>query len=125
MRGSRLFDTDKTKRMVKERTAWYRRHRAILESDIIHLRRADGRDIDYMMHVNPAIKEKGLLMVFNPLDKAVSKILKVPLYYTGIDESVKVTDRAGKTIRVKLNRDYSVDLKVSVPVNGASWYIFE
>ena len=62
--GPRLYDTETTKAMVTRVVFWYKKYHNILESDIIHLRRADGRDIDYMMHVNPELKEKGFLMVF-------------------------------------------------------------
>jgi hypothetical protein len=38
---------------------WYRKYRAIIQGDIIHLRRPDGRGLDYYLHVNPDTKEKG------------------------------------------------------------------
>src|SRR5438105_5032296 len=37
-RGTRLFDTDETKRVVKKWTGFYKKHRPILDSDIIHVR---------------------------------------------------------------------------------------
>ncbi len=37
--------------------------------------------------MNPAGKEKGMLLVFNPLDKPVTQTLEVPLYYTGLSDS--------------------------------------
>jgi hypothetical protein len=51
---------------VKKWVGFYKKHRAILDSDIIHVRRPDGRDIDCMMHVNPQLKERALAMVYNP-----------------------------------------------------------
>ncbi len=36
-------------------------------------------DLDYGLHGDPAGNEKGLLMVFNPLDRAVSKKIKMLL----------------------------------------------
>src|SRR5690606_36701486 len=42
-RGPRLYDTDRTRAMVQRAVAWYKQYRDILESDIIHGRRADGR----------------------------------------------------------------------------------
>ena len=59
--------------MVQRVVKWFKKYRAILESDIIHIRRADGRDLDYMMHVNPELKEKGFLLVFNPTDNVIKK----------------------------------------------------
>ena len=47
---------------------WYKQYRDILESDLIHVRRADGRDIDYMIQVNPRLTHRAISMVHNPLD---------------------------------------------------------
>ena len=49
---SRIYDADATKAVVKKWVGFYKRHREILESDIIHLRRPDGRGLDGIMHVN-------------------------------------------------------------------------
>ena len=57
-RGPRLYDTDSTRKVVSETIAWYKKYREILNADIIHLRRADGRDWDGIMHVNPHGKTK-------------------------------------------------------------------
>ena len=46
-RGPRLFDSPETKTMLVKWVEFYKKHRPILESDILHLRRADGRDLDY------------------------------------------------------------------------------
>ena len=59
-RGPRLYDGVETKAAVKKWVDFYKCYRAILESDIIHLRRADGRDIDGVMHVNPQLPTCGL-----------------------------------------------------------------
>ncbi len=59
-RGERLYDTGETRRVVRRWVYFYKENRAILESDIIHLRRPDGRDWDGILHVNPALKTRGL-----------------------------------------------------------------
>jgi hypothetical protein len=46
---------------------WYKKHRPILTSDLIHVQRPDGRDLDCLLHVNPQLEEKGLVLCFNPL----------------------------------------------------------
>lgn len=66
-RGPRLYDTDATKQTVIKVIEWYKKYRDILNSSIIHLRRADGRDWDGILHVNPKLKTRGLLMLYNPL----------------------------------------------------------
>src|SRR5665648_1239136 len=87
-RGPRLYDTDETKQLVIRTTAWYKKYREILNSDIIHLRRADGRDWDGILHVNPSGNEKGLLMLYNPLNVPITRNIRVPVYYTGLNLSL-------------------------------------
>ena len=65
-RGPRLYDSEETKAVVKRWVDFYKQHRAILNSDIIHLRRPDGRDWDGWLHVNPALAERGLAVVLQP-----------------------------------------------------------
>jgi len=79
-RGPRLYDTPRTKAMVTNTVKWYKKHRDVLEADLIHGRRADGLDLDWMLHVNPNGKEKALLSVYNPTNKPITKTIKVPLY---------------------------------------------
>jgi len=125
LRGPRLYDTEETRDMVKRVVDWYKKYRDILESDILHLRRADGRDIDYMMHVNPDLKEKGFLMVFNPTDNMIRKKIKVPLYYTGISDAAKVREQENQVITFKLNRHYEIEMEVEVAPNWYNWYVIE
>ncbi len=124
-RGPRLYDTDDTKAVVKRWVDFYKRHREVLNADLLHLRRADGRDLDYVLHVNPTGKEKGLLMVYNPLSRDVLKTLRVPLYYTGKTMSARVSERDGAGKEFPLARDYTLELPVSVPARGVSWFVIE
>jgi hypothetical protein len=124
-RGPRLFDTERTKAMVKSKVDWFKAHRDILESDLIHGRRADARDLDWMLHVNPKLKAKGMLIVFNPLDEPVTRKLRVNLYYTGLTNSARLREKGGGARRLKLARDYSVDVPVTVAGQGMNWYVIE
>nr|WP_299389386.1 hypothetical protein [Allomuricauda sp.] len=122
-RGPRLYDTEKTKSMVKGMVSWFKKYRDVLEGDIIHLRRADGRDIDYWLSVNPDGGEKGMLLVYNPTDKAITRSIKVPLYYTGLTDVAKVQWEEGKPVPFNLDRDYSITLKTSVEPNSYTWAV--
>lgn len=123
-RGPRIYDTDETKAVVKTWVDFYKAHRAILDSDLVHLRRADGRDLDYLLHVNPRLKEKGLLMVYNPREEAVTRKLRIPLYYTGLTGSAKV--RTGRsTHTVKLDARQDAEIEVAVPARGNLAVILE
>ncbi len=125
LRGPRLYDTEETKAMVKRVVSWYKKYRNILESDIIHLRRADGRDIDYMMHVNPELNEKGFLLVFNPTDHVIRKKITIPLYYTGLTETAKIREQDNPSVSYPLNREYEIEMEVEVKPNWYNWYVIE
>ncbi|ADB42302.1 alpha-galactosidase precursor [Spirosoma linguale] len=124
-RGPRLYDTEETKQTVKQVIDWYKKYRAILNADLIHLRRADGRDWDGFMHVSPTGKEKGLVMLFNPLKTKVTRTLKLPLYYTGLRETAMIRQGEGKSKTYKLNRNYEVELTVEIKPEGYGWWVVE
>jgi hypothetical protein len=121
-RGPRLFDTAETKAVVEKWVAWFRQYRDILESDLIHGRRADGRDLDWMLHVNPRLDPCGMLVVFNPLDRSVSRTIDVSFYYAGLSDAALVCDGSGPPIRYELNRAYRASIPVTVPPRGVKWY---
>lgn len=124
-RGPRLYDTDATKQTVINVINWYKKYRDILNSDIIHLRRADGRDWDGILHVNPQLKTKGLLMLYNPLKEKITRIIKVPLYYTGATTIVSVSEQEGKKVEKKLDRKYEIELAVTIEPESYTWFVIE
>jgi hypothetical protein len=124
-RGPRLYDTPATRAVVKQWVAWFKQHREILESDLIHVRRADGRDLDCLMHVNPRLPEKGLAMVYNPLDVPIIRSLQLPLYYAGLKKSARIREQQGPWHRVRLDREFKVEVPVHVPAHGYTWLLIE
>ena len=109
--------------VVARWTSFYKQHRAILDSDIIHGRRPDARDIDFYLHVNPRLEEKALVMAFNPLDTPAEKDLVVPLYYAGVKDRVTVVDALGKSRDYTLDRDHRITLPVKMKPQDATWFI--
>ncbi len=124
-RGPRLYDTPQTLALVKKWVTFYKKHRGILDSDIIHIKRADGSDIDAIMHVNPLLDEKGLLIVYNPLDRAVRRNLTVNVYYTGLGNKVILTGDDGKKGSFRVDRLFNITIPVSVEAKSESWYILK
>ncbi|MDA1274174.1 MAG: GDSL-type esterase/lipase family protein [Verrucomicrobia bacterium] len=124
-RGPRLYDSEATRVLVKQQVAWFKRYRNILESDVIHVRRADGRDVDCLLHVNPALKRCGLAMVYNPLPVEVTRDIRLPLYYTGLTEIARVRIEEGAARDYRLERDFSIKVSVKVPANDATWILIE
>ena len=124
-RGPRLYDTDATKQKVIEIITWYKKYRSILNSDIIHLRRADGRDWDGILHVNPNLKTKGLLMLYNPSREKITRTIKLPLYYTGLTGGVKIREKEGKAQSKIVDRKYEIELSFAIGPESYTWFVIE
>ena len=122
-RGPRLFDTDQTEVVVKKWVDFYKQHRPILDSDLIHLRRADGRDWDGWLHVNPRLAERGLAMFYNPLSQPIERRIRLPLYYTGLTDRASVLQEDGSVQEIQLSRDYSVEISVRIHDRGRTWLV--
>ena len=125
IRGNRLYDTPETKQMVSRCINWFKEYRDILTSDIIHVSRPTGRDLDCMMHVNPFIRHKGMVVVFNPTDRDITKEMRLPLYYTGLKDKATVTSSDGSRQNFSLNQKGELLLPVSIKAQGISWYLIE
>ncbi|MBK8512998.1 MAG: alpha-galactosidase [Saprospiraceae bacterium] len=121
-RGPRLFDTEETRIMVKKTIDWYKTYREILNSDIIQIRRADGRDWDGMMHVNPLLSQKAFILLYNPTKEKITRTITLPLYYTGLTKAV-IEDSVGKKIKYTLNNKSEVDFTFTIKADSYSWYI--
>lgn len=123
-RGPRLFDSPETKAVVKRWVEFYKAHREILDSDVIHLRRPDARDWDGLLHVNPQAKERALAFLFNPLPAPITRRIRLPLHYAGLTATASVQlDGAAPTTH-RLNPDESLELPITIPANGWRWILF-
>jgi hypothetical protein len=122
-RGPRLYDAPETKALVIKWVTWFKKHRAILESDLIHVRRADGRDLDVALHVNSRLSEPALAVVYNPTDHAITKEITLPLYYSGLTDSVVVWDDNNHGRPGRLDRSFRLNLTVSVPAMGVASFV--
>jgi hypothetical protein len=124
-RGTRLYDTEETRAAVKKWVDFYKANRAILDSDIIHVRRPDGRDLDGILHVNPRLEVKGLAAVFNPTDREIVREWTLPLYYTGLTSSARIRERGGPAREVALDRFFKATVPVRLPPRSLTWFTVE
>ena len=124
-RGPRLYDSEETRAVVKKWVDFYKQHRAILESDVIHLRRPDGRDYDGLLHVNPALREKGLAVIHNPLETPIKRNLRLPLNYTGLATTAIIKINGGPPKKAAINRDYTATVDITIPAAGMTWITVE
>jgi hypothetical protein len=123
-RGPRLYDTDETKAVVKKWVSFYKTHREVLDGDLIHLRRANGRDWDGWLHVNPAGREKGMAFVYNPLAESIEREIRIPLHYAGLTDQVKCSIDGAAPTPIALDRSETATLKVKIPARGRTWVLF-
>ena len=83
-------------------------------------------DYDCILHVNPFILNKGLAVVFNPTDSAITRELTLPLYYTGITkEAVTRQEGTGANVYYMLERDYTIVLPLSMKPKSITWYLIQ
>jgi hypothetical protein len=124
-RGKRLYDSPETLDLVRKWVSFYKKHRTVLDADVIHVKRPDGNDIDAILHADPANDEKGLLMVYNPLNHPVKKDLKVNIYYTGLSKYAFISENDKQGCRYRIDRNYEVTIPINVEANSESWYILK
>lgn len=122
-RGPRLYDSEETRALVLKWVGLFKKRRGILESDVIHLRRADGVGPDGILHVNPTLEEKGLAVFWNPSGKPVTETFRLPLYYTGLTDTARISIVDGKIRTVKLDRQSCARVKVTIPARGVRWVV--
>ena len=121
--ANRLYDTERTRQVAHQWFGWYKRYRPILSSDIIHVKRPDGRDIDCLLHVNPHLKEKALVLLFNPLGQRITSHVELPLYYTGLSETAWIREQEGEAKPYKLDSEHQVELTATLPPRGVTWFV--
>lgn len=118
-RGPRLYDTEETRALVIKKIAYYKEYREILNADIIHLRRPDGRDWDGILHVDPKLEIKGYALLYNPTDEEIQRSISLPLYYTGLTKSASISIGEGMPASYSISRDYQAEIEVTIPANGS------
>ncbi|MDH4198549.1 MAG: alpha-galactosidase, partial [Candidatus Aminicenantes bacterium] len=122
-RGLRLYDTERTRDVVKKWVDFYKSYRAILDSDIVHVRRPDGRDLDGILHVNPGLRTKGLAVVHNPTDREIARSWTLPLYYTGLVGRALIQEKDGTPSPHVLDRFSRTEVAVRLAPRSMTWFV--
>ena len=123
-RGPRIYDTDETKNLVKKWITFYKTHREVLDADMIHLRRPDGRDWDGFVHVNPQGKEAALAVFYNPLKEELIRTIRVPLHYAGLTGRATMAIEGNGRKEVPLDASQTATVEVKIPAGGRTWIVF-
>ncbi|MEI8080164.1 MAG: hypothetical protein WCH61_11115, partial [bacterium] len=123
-RGPRIYDTETTRALVRKWISFYKTHREVLDADMIHLRRPDGRDWDGFVHVNPLGKEKALAFFYNPLSAEIGREIRVPLHYAGLTGKAKTSINGAKAKTVELDAAQTATITIKIPAGGHTWVLF-
>ena len=123
-RGTRLYDSPETKAMVVRMVSWFKKYRQILESDVTHLRRADGRRLDFVLHENPDSTPKAMLVAYNPTGKPAKEVIRIPLRHAKLTTAANVAEGETKSRRLPMKNGH-LELEISVPANGWTYYRIE
>ena len=124
-RGPRLYDAPETREIVKKWVDFYKKHRQILDADVIHLRRPDGRDWDGLLHVNPEGIEKGLIMVYNPLEWDIDKTIDIDVYYAGLKGNIMISHEDADYKKQSLKDKTILSIDLHIPAGGWTWYVLK
>jgi hypothetical protein len=111
-RGPRLYDAPETEAMVKAEVAWYKSHRSLLQAPLLVLRRADGRDYDGWIHVG---NHAAIATIFNPLSEPIERDIPLPLYFTGLAGSARVSVDNAASTRVVMDSRGIATVRVKIP----------
>jgi hypothetical protein len=125
-RGYRIFDSNETQALVAKYVGIYKQYRDIITSDLIHIRRADLQGWDAMMHVNPFLAtNKGFLVVFNPTNRTVTDNVEVPIYYTGLLNTTKVSHEGGTASSYTVSREYTITIPIQMAPLTITWFTLQ
>jgi hypothetical protein len=124
-RGPRLYDAESTRAVVKKWVGWFLAHRSILESDVIHVSRADGQHLDAVLHVNPVLLTKAMAVVYNPLPTPLQQRVVLPLYYSGLSGTVVIRIGDGRPQTLQLDEARRFIFSPTVPPKSCVWVTFQ
>jgi len=124
-RGPELYDAPETMALVSSWVNFYRQHRRILNGDIIHIRRPDGADYDAILHVDPSGSEKGLLMIYNPLNVPVQRKIRINVYYTGLKSQISATNSRGETKVLPVDAANQIWIECLLPARSEEWFVLK
>jgi hypothetical protein len=64
-------------------------------------------------------------MVYNPTNERIDKPLSLPLYFTGLSERAKIKEKEGQVVTYSLDRDYRVEIPVTLAPKSFTWFVIE
>jgi hypothetical protein len=113
-RGPRLYDAPETKAMVIKAVSKFKKYRRLLESDITHLRRPDGRNIDAIIHTLDNHAGHSLLVAYNPGPERQTAALGLPDTHSPYKDIRVIDTDTNKTWNLKPRHDGRFIIDVTI-----------
>jgi hypothetical protein len=63
------------------------------------------------------------VLLFNPTSEVLKRIIRLPLYYTGLKDVALVRLKDKQELMVRPGHDRSIELTVNIPPGGYTWYV--
>ncbi len=64
-------------------------------------------------------------MLFNPTQEKITRNIILPLYYAGLSNTASVSMMGAKPVVTKLNRNYEINLPVTLNAGEYKWVVIE
>jgi hypothetical protein len=64
-------------------------------------------------------------MLYNPLKEKIHRNIRLPVYYTGLSNMASIREKEGPVRKYTINRDYEVQLNVTLDPESYTWYTIE
>lgn len=122
-RGPRLYDSPETKAMVIRTVKKYKKYRRLLEGDITHLRRPDGRNIDAILHTDDDHTGRMMLVAFNPVSKKQATTISLPSTLSPYKPIRVIDTDSGATST--LRPETSGRFEITIGVDGGAMRMLE
>jgi len=151
LRVTSLWDGPKSQSSVKKWFQWFKTYRTLLSTEFLTLAHGttcwkgsvtpsatcNMTGFDAVLHrappgLYPELKERAMVVVWNPTEETRTEGLEVPLYYAGYSQSGGTTqvivdetpgDEGATTQTLDLQSDDSVVMNVTVNARGITWFV--
>jgi len=65
------------------------------------------------------------LMLYNPSHEKITRTIKLPLYYTGLTNTVKIREKEGKNQSKVLDRKFEIEVSFTIEPESYTWFVIE
>ena len=64
-------------------------------------------------------------MLYNPLKEKIKRTIRVPLYYTGLKNSVLIGEKGMGLKTIRMNKKDEIELSFTIESGNYTWFVIE